>query len=91
MSCEWHLHSYTSCDYEFIMLFLGEIIYITIGNVSVSGRGSCPEDVSDTLLRNLLRKGKKSRCIVPPCPYTATYLLGNIKLKNNNDKNIIFT
>ena len=50
MSCEWHLYSYTS-DYEFIMIFLSENIYITIGNVSVYGRGSCPEDVPDTLHR----------------------------------------
>ena len=49
MSCEWHLHSYTSCDDEFIMIFWSENIYITIGNVSVSGRGSCPEDVPNTL------------------------------------------
>ena len=49
MSCECLLHSYTSCDYDFIMLILGENIYITIGNVSVSGRRSCPEDVPDTL------------------------------------------
>ena len=51
MSCEWHLHSYISCEYGFIMFFLSENIYITIGNVSVFVRGSCPEDVPDTLTK----------------------------------------
>ena len=39
-------------DYNFIMFFLGENIpiYITIDTVSVSGSGSCPEDVPDTLV-----------------------------------------
>ena len=54
MSCEWHLHSYTGCDYEFIILFLGENIYITTSNVSVSGRRSCPENVTDKLMNFVL-------------------------------------
>ena len=32
-----------------MMLALVENIYITIGNVSVSGRGSCTEGIPDTL------------------------------------------
>ena len=33
------------------MLNLGESIYITIDNISISGRGSYPEDILDTLIK----------------------------------------
>ncbi len=42
------------------MLILGENIYITIDNVSVSGKGSCPEDVPDPLL-DFLQKSTAAR------------------------------
>ena len=51
ISCEQHLHLYTSYNCDFIIFFLDEYIYITIDNLDISGRGSCPENISDVLLK----------------------------------------
>lgn len=52
MNCEQFLHLYISCEYKFRMFILGKNIYITIDNISVSEKGSCPKDVLDILQIN---------------------------------------
>ena len=44
------MYLYISYKYDFIMLNLGENIYITIDNVSVFERGSYLENIPETLL-----------------------------------------
>ena len=45
-----YLHLYTSRNYEFIIYFWGENIYIKIDNINMSRKKSCLEDVPNILV-----------------------------------------
>lgn len=50
MTCEQPLDSYTSCNYQFIIFFLDENIYIAIDNVNKFKKGFCLKNIPDTLI-----------------------------------------